>query len=292
MNSALIRDIDVSLLRTFVAVVEAGSMTGAANAQHLTQAAVSQQVKRLEELFDEQLFDRSQRRVALTSIGQRLLSHARRMVALNDEIWSTFNAPEFEGEINMGVPHDIFKPFMPQILRSFNRAWPKINLVLHSSATAALLSQLHAGELDLILTTEALPGKEMLLADSLVWAGMEGGHAYRQNPVPIALGHDECAFKGYALEALAEAGLQWKLSCHVGSADPIIALLEADLGVAPFMAQTVPESLEIIPVNNGLPTLPPFYINMHVKPGQSDPAALELAQHVRNAFAGLMAKAA
>ena len=292
MNDQLVRNIDVSLFRTFVAVVEAGSMTGAANAQNLTQAAVSQQIKRLEDLFGDKVFDRSQRKVQLTSIGQRLLSHARRMVALNDEIWSTITAPEFEGEINMGVPHDIFKPFMPPILRSFNQAWPKINLVLHSSATTKLLNQLQAGELDLILTTEALPGKEMLLADSLVWAGMPGGLAYRQNPVPIALGHDECAFKPFALEALADAGLQWKLSCHVGSADPIVALLEADLGVAPFMAQTVPDNLAIIPVNNGLPTLPPFYINMHLKPGLKDPAALELAQHVRMSFAGQLAKAA
>ncbi|MEM7289194.1 MAG: LysR family transcriptional regulator [Pseudomonadota bacterium] len=292
MDREVIRDIDVALFRTFVSVVEAGSMTAAASAQNLTQAAVSQQIKRLEELFATQLFDRSQRQVTLTSSGQRLLAHARRMVVLNDEIWSSVTAPEFEGEVSMGVPHDIFKPFMPEILRSFNQAWPNINLVLHSSPTNTLLSQLRNGELDLTLTTEASAGREMLIADSLVWAGMKGGQAYRRNPLPVALGHDHCAFKPFALEALAKEGIGWKLSCHVGSHDPIIALLEADLGVAPFMRQTVPESLEIIPVNNGLPSLPPFYINLHVKAGQSNPAALELVQHVRKGFAGLMTRAA
>lgn len=267
-------------------------MTGAANAQNLTQAAVSQQMKRLEELFGEQLFDRTSRRVQLTSSGQRLLVHAKRMVSLNDEIWTTMTAPTYEGEVHMGVPHDIFKPFMPSILRSFNESWPKINLVLHSHPTSTLLELLQIGDIDLILTTESKPGKEMLLADSLVWTGMRGGRAHELTPLPMALGHDDCAFKSFAMEALSKVGIDWRLSCHVGSNDPIIALLEADLGVAPFMSSTVPEGLEIISSSSRLPKLCPFYINMYLKPGQSNPAVLELAQHVRNGFARRHQKAA
>ena len=257
-----VRDIDITLLRTFVSVVESRSMTQAARAQHLTQAAVSQQMKRLEELFDQIVFDRSQKQLELTTAGERLLSHAKRMVALNDEIWATMMSPSYEGEINMGVPHDIFKPFMPTILRSFNQAWPKINLILHSTATSLLHEGLEQGVLDLILTTEKNPGDDMLMADRLVWAGMRGGQAFRQTPLPVALGHEHCAFRSAALQALSDIGRSWKLTCHVGSNDPIVALLEADLGVAPFMAKTVPSELEIVPEEKGLPSLPPFYINM------------------------------
>lgn len=292
MNSNLLRDIDVTLLRTFVAVVETGGMTRAAAVQNLTQAAVSQQIKRLEELFELQVFDRSHKRLRLTPSGEKLLSHARRMVSLNDEIWASLTAPAYEGEIAMGVPHDIFKPFMPGILRSFNQAWPRINLTLHSSPTSELLDKLENGELDLILTTERIRGRDMLMADSLVWAGMKGGHAFRQNPLPVALGHDLCAFRDVAIEALGSKGIDWKLSCHVGSHDPILALLEADLGIAPFMAKTVPADLEIIPESSGLPHLPPFYINMYLRHGQGNPAVLELAQHVRNGFAGRLDTAA
>jgi len=131
----------------------------------------------------------------------------------------------------------------------------------------------------------------MLLADSLVWAGMKDRQAFSQKPIPVALGHDECAFKNYALEALSAAGIDWKLSCHVGSNDPIVALREADLGIAPFLAHTVPEGLEIIPMDR-LPSLPPFYINMYLKPGTSGPSTLELANHIRTEFAGRYAKAA
>ena len=287
-----IRDIDVTLLRTFVCVIEAGGMTKAANVQNLTQAAVSQQIKRLEELFDNPLFDRSQKQLHLTAEGERLLPHAKRMVKLNDEVWSSMTAPAFEGEITMGVPHDIFKPFMPPILRAFSQSWPKINLILHSTATANLLEELEAGNLDLILTTEEKRGKDMLVADNLVWGGMRGGQAYRQSPLPVALGHDLCAFRKVALAGLAELGIEWKLSCHLGSHDPIIAILEADLAVAPFLSQTVPADLEIISETKGLPALPPFYINMYLKQGQNNPAVLELAQHVRNGFAGRYKEAA
>ena len=64
------RDIDVGLLRAFAAVAETGGVTSAARALNLTQAAVSQQIKRLEEFFALGLFDREQRRLALTPTGR------------------------------------------------------------------------------------------------------------------------------------------------------------------------------------------------------------------------------
>ena len=81
------RDIDIALLRAFVAVVETGSVTGAAALLNLTQAAVSQQLKRLEELFGTELFERHHKRLVLKPNGERLIAHAHRLIALNDEVW-------------------------------------------------------------------------------------------------------------------------------------------------------------------------------------------------------------
>src|SRR5262245_30298816 len=81
------RNVDLSLLRAFATVAETGGMTSAARALNLTQAAVSQQIRRLEEFFDCQLFSRDNRRPALTPCGERLLAYAQRMLALNDELW-------------------------------------------------------------------------------------------------------------------------------------------------------------------------------------------------------------
>src|SRR6516164_841127 len=81
------RDIDIGLLRAFVAVVATGGVTTAASLLNLTQAAVSQQLKRLEELFGTELFERHHRRLALRPNGERLLAHAHRLIALNDEVF-------------------------------------------------------------------------------------------------------------------------------------------------------------------------------------------------------------
>src|SRR6516165_10081377 len=81
------RDIDIGLLRACVAVVATGGVTSAASLLNLTQAAVSQQLKRLEELFGTELFERHHKRLVLKVDGERLIAHARRLIAANDEVW-------------------------------------------------------------------------------------------------------------------------------------------------------------------------------------------------------------
>ena len=149
------REIDLSLLRAFVTVSATGGMTAAGRHLNLTQAAVSQQIKRLEEQFETQLFDRSQRRLAMTPSGERLFAHAERILSLNDEIWGLMTSPGFEGKVSVGVPHDIIGEFMPQILRGFAKAWPRVEVSLLCRNSKDLLGALDQGEIDLILTTEA-----------------------------------------------------------------------------------------------------------------------------------------
>src|ERR1700693_1221900 len=104
------RDIDPAWLRAFVAVVETGSVTGAAALLNLTQAAISQQLKRLEELFGTQLFERHHRRLALRPNGVRLLTHAHKLIALNDEVWGAMSAPAYEGEVRLRGPPRTARP--------------------------------------------------------------------------------------------------------------------------------------------------------------------------------------
>ena len=143
------RDIDIGLLRAFVAVVETGSVTGAAALLNLTQAAVSQQLKRLEELFGTALFERHHKRLSLKPSGERLMAHAQRLIALNDEVWGTMSAPAYEGEVRLGVPHDIVGPYLPPILKRFDKAWPRVRVSLECTTTPQLLELLRKGRVDL-----------------------------------------------------------------------------------------------------------------------------------------------
>ena len=204
------RNIDIALLRAFAAVVETGSVTRAARLLNLTQAAVSQQIKRLEELFGAELFERGKRSFRLTDAGERLIAHAHKLMALNDEVWGLMSAPDYDGEVRFGVPYDIVNPNIPPILRRFDRTWPRAKVTLVCGITVELLEQLANGELDLILTTEpdTPEGAELLLGDPLVWVGAADGDAHLRHPLPVSFGHEGCAFRAAAIRAVAEAYFQ------------------------------------------------------------------------------------
>ncbi len=207
------RNLDITALRSFVAVADAGGVTRAAGFLNLTQSAVSMQLKRLEELLGLPLFDRSGRTIALTTTGEHLLRDARRILALNDEIWNRMTDPVHEGEIRLGVPHDIVYPAIPQILQKFHAEFPRVRVNLVSSFTANLLQMHERGECEIVLTTEQdlRPGGETLLSLPLVWIGAPGGAAWRSRPLRLGF-EQRCGFRPGVLAALDRAGIEWEMA--------------------------------------------------------------------------------
>src|SRR5258706_14651094 len=171
------KDLDTSLLRAFLAVVEAGGVTRAAASLGVSQAAASQQIKRLEEALDCRLFERVGRRLVLGPAGERLLAQARRLLALNDEVWSSMRTPSFEGEVRLGVPYDIIGSFVPAILRRFAKAQPRVRVSLVCEDSKIVREALKSGGVDLALTTETECGRHAatLRTDRLAGAAVRGG---------------------------------------------------------------------------------------------------------------------
>ena len=281
------RNIDVGLLRAFVAVVETGSVTRAAHLLSLTQAAVSQQLKRLEELFGVELFDRSNRTLRTTAAGERLLAHAQTMMTMNDALWGLMSKPHYEGEIRVGVPHDVVEPNIPPVLKRFDRAWPRVRITLTSGITVELLAALERGDLDVALSTEPAPTKdaELLLRDPLVWVGAKGGQAHLRDPLPVSFGSPNCAFRASAIAALAAVKRDWRPMCEASVLDAVKATLYADIAVAPMLLSAVPDDLVALEAADGLPALPPFCINMHLRRVGRSAVAEEFASFVRQEFA-------
>ncbi|MCB2054632.1 MAG: LysR family transcriptional regulator [Geminicoccaceae bacterium] len=278
----MMRNLDTALLRTFLVVAENGGMTAAARQLHVTQAAVSQQVKRLEDVLQVRLFDRERRDLALTAAGERLVGRARRMIELNDELWNDMVRPEFDGEVRLGVPHDVVCVLMPPVLRRFDRAWPRVRVSLDVSTTPILLRRLKDGDLDLTLTTElrAAEGARVLMRDPLVWVGAADGIAHSRDPLPVSLGDERCAFRPIVIDALTRARRNWRSVCENGSMEALNATLEADLGVMAMIRAFVPSHLAVLPAEAGLPPLPFFHVNLHLPATTATPIAVELARHI------------
>jgi DNA-binding transcriptional LysR family regulator len=283
----------IELLRTFLSIVDRGGVTQAASALHMSQAAASQQVKRLEERLDCRLFERQGRGLVLAPAGERLEAQARRLVAQADELLSSMRAAQFDGEVRFGVPYDIIASFVPSILRRYARAQPKVRVSLVCEDSKVVRRQLAAGDVDLALTTESECGRygETLRTDRLVWVGVPGGDAHLKDPLPVSLGAPTCVFRPVALEALGRAQRDWRAVCEVSRMEPVYAAIEAGLAVAPLLRSSVPERFEILGRHARLPALPEFRINLYAPPGIG-PAARDLAEHVRSHFSGPRRRAA
>jgi len=285
-NRSPTRNIDIALLRAFVAVAESGSMTVAAKRLHVTQGAVSQQIKRLEAFLQKKLFERLGQGLIATRDGERLFLHAGRMIALNDEVFSLITAPEFSGVVRLGLPYDIVSPFAAPILKSFSQAYPKVSVELELGASRDLKVALSKGGLDLILTTETHTpkGAEALLRNDLVWIGAHNGNAYTQDPMPVVLCNENCMFRPVMLSALEAKDRDWRLTSAMRSMDATFAMVQADLAVTGILESTVPGFVSVLGESEGLPTLPVFYINLYTSVSGLNEVAAELAQHIREHF--------
>src|SRR6185369_9605890 len=98
--------LDLDLLRSFISVVDAGGFTRAGERVHRTQSTVSQQIRRIEEDIGHTLLIRDGKRVTLTEEGERLLSYARRILALAQEARDVVSRPNSEGVVRLGIPED------------------------------------------------------------------------------------------------------------------------------------------------------------------------------------------
>jgi len=258
------RNLDITTLRSFVAVADHGGVTRAAGFLHLTQSAVSMQLKRLEELLGQDLLDRSGRSIALTASGDQLLAYARRMVALNDEVIGKLTDKAYECEVVLGVPHDIVYPVIPRVMQRLSADYPRVKVQLVSSHTVLLKDMFQKGECDVILTTEAAHagGADTVVELPLRWFGAPGGSAWRQRPLRLALGR-RCMFRPQVISALDAAGIPWELAVETDNDRAIEATVSADLAVHAMLEGTETAHLEQIDSSGALPELPGHVINLY-----------------------------
>lgn len=281
------RNLDLTALRSFVAIADAGGVTRAAGFLNLTQSAVSMQIRRLEDSLGVELLDRSARKVVPTAAGEHMLSYARRMLSLNDEVYGLLTKAQFEGELTLGVPHDIVYPAIPQVLQRFAMDFPKVKVRLLSSFTRVLKAQFARGECDLIVTTEdgVDPEGETLAELQLIWVGAPGGQAWRQRPLPLAY-EQRCIFRQGVQERLDAAGVPWVLTVDSDNTRTVEATVSADLAVHTVLEGSEPRHVERINHGGCLPDLARMKINLYTSTAARNPSVAALAALIRSAYAG------
>jgi DNA-binding transcriptional LysR family regulator len=279
------RNLDLTALRSFVTVADVGGVTKAAGYLNLTQSAVSMQIKRLEDALGLQLFLRAARKLALSPEGEQLLSYGRRMLALNDEALSRFNATACCGTIRLGVPHDVVYPAIPGILKRMAQTYPRVQVNLVSSFTLLMKQDFSKGALDVVVTTEDAPdtGAEVLGARPLVWVGAPGGTSWQRRPLRLGF-KDACIFRPAAQAALDAAGIGWELATGGESEQAVEATVAADLAVTARMAGNIPDGTEVIQGDNQLPPLGEMKLALYRSPAATGEAVDMLMSELRCAY--------
>ncbi|PWJ17005.1 LysR family transcriptional regulator [Jannaschia seohaensis] len=282
------RNLDLTALRAFATVASTGGVTRAAALLNLTQSAVSMQVKRLEEALDTTLLERTSRGMRLTPDGESALGTARRMLALNDELLDRMRNATPDGEIRLGVPHDIVPRAIPDVLRAFAAEYPRVRITLVSSVTAALHDAFAAGEVDVMLGTEAAvrDGGEEIVRLPLIWVGAEDGRAWRQRPLRLAF-EQHCVFRTNAQAALDRAGIPWELALSAASSRAIDASVAADLACHVVIDGF--DTAELTPVRHGggLPEIGDVGITIYAAETERDPARDRLLELLRQSYRAL-----
>lgn len=287
--------LDSAVLRSFVTIAETGSFSRAARLLFRTPAALSMQIKRLEETLERPLFVREARQVRLTPEGEMLLGYGRRLLLLNEEAVAQFLAPKLEGRVRLGTPDDVGTRILPALLSQFARTHPGVQVDVIGGRSADMRFRIDRGDLDIALVTLAAneaererPGMrvDIVYTESLVWAGCEGGVAAERRPVPVALANPGCPWRANALSALHRSGVRYRVAYTCESTVGQQAAASADLAIAPLPANSVSPPLYMLGSEDGLPPLDPYHVAL-VRKTDLGPVTQTFADVITEAFADL-----
>ncbi|HKT30419.1 LysR family transcriptional regulator [Dyella sp.] len=275
--------LDPTLLRAFVAVKEAGGFTRAAERLHLTQSAVSHQIRRLEEQLGRPLLHRTTRRLTLTEDGEDLLRYAQQILQGFDALSRRFTPSPVSGVVRFGVPETFMGERMPSLLCQFARSYPAVRLDVSVTSMLDLRAMIEAGDLDLaIVISEQKHADEALLRRTrLVWVAAEHFHLPGHS-LPLAFMPPTCIYRNVAVRALSDTAIDW----HIIFSSPgwlgIRAAVLAGLAATVITRDELEPGMKIIDEEYGLPPLPAVGFSLLCGAGGHTPAAREFGRLVLN----------
>ena len=274
--------LDVDQLRTFIAIVETGSFTRAAETVHKTQSAVSMQMKRLEERLARPIFTRDGRASKLTDDGERLLDFARRIVKLNVEAVAAFSDAELSGRVRLGVPDDYADRYLPEIMARFSRAYPGAELTVICEPTPNLIECIEANDLDLAIITqvEGQRPAETFRSERLLWVTSTRHSTHSQERVPLALARPTCSWRRVAIEQLETVGRAYRVLYSSSNAGAVAAAVLAGFAVSVLPESGLRPGMRVLSPADGFPELPSCRIGLVRNPHESTALAQALADHI------------
>jgi DNA-binding transcriptional LysR family regulator len=275
--------LDTDQLRSFLAIVDCGSFTKAADRVHKTQSAVSMHIRRLEEQLGCALFVKQGRGAKLTAEGESLIDFARRIIQVEAGAVAALSRKGLRGSVRLGIPDDYAESFLAEVLAPFNRRHPLVEVSATCENSQDLAAQISAGALELALVThyDGIHNFELLREEPLVWAAAERFRIESGQPVPLALGSGACVWRRAADEALAAAPRATRGLFFSKNFSAIGSVVRAGLAVTPLPVSMVADGLRVVGPDMGLPELPLTRMGLIHAPGRQTEETKAFADAIR-----------
>lgn len=250
-------DLQIDWLRTFVAIVNAGSLTAATRHVARSQSAVSMQLKKLEDSLGQPLLVRGARHMTLTPAGYDLLGHARELLALHDRAVAALHGGAVTGRVSVGTPDDYARAYLAPVLRRFADRHPQVQVTVLCEPSTGLLERLRHGELDLAIMSRDAPGRgELLFREPLIWAGAEPHRVWLREPLPIAVHSWDRRLRAAVFAAVSAQRRRYRIVYNSSSVSGQLAAAESGLALAIITRCSLPANLKALDASHGLPVLP------------------------------------
>jgi len=279
------RNLDLDLLRAFLAVVETGSFTTAAPIIGRSQSAISQKIFQLESVTGQQVFSRNSRKLHLTEAGNRLLIHARETIKANDAFVATIRSSKPARRLRLGISDNLIRTQIVALVSAFVKNSPGIILELSTGISHDLSTLYERRELDAIIVRPrddlALNGRT-LWREPMVWAAADNDPIDSQKPTRLVTLAPPCNYRDIMTNVLNATGKTWSIVCVTNSLNALDAAVGSGLGVTAFAQSFLRPGLKPL---IGWPPLPDTQIMMagNDSPHCTVVSELEafLAEHIR-----------
>jgi DNA-binding transcriptional LysR family regulator len=275
---------DLDLLRSFVSVVDAGGFTRAGERVHRTQSTVSQQIRRLEETLGRPLLHRNGKRASPTEEGERLLSYARRILALADEARDAVARPTGGGIVRLGIPEDFAAHGLTEILSEFAGSRPDLRLDVRCDLSIDLRRDLERSELDVALFKRDQGDADAMWCwpERLRWVTSRRQPVdIRRNPLPLVVFPQGCLYRNRAIHALESAGRAWHIAYTSPNFSGIQAAVSVGLGVSILPDSAILAEHRVLGSKHGFPPIDNTEVALLTTTNAS-PAARALAELLAN----------
>ena len=281
----MMRDIDSTLLRTFVTIAERGGVTAAARRLGKTQAAVSMQLRRLEEDLGSILLERASRGMVLTEAGHILMPYAQKILGAGTSARQALAGKAVSGIVRLGMIEDIAVGSLPNALQRFAIAHPNVALEIIIAESAALSENLAVDALDIVIAdpehVQAMP--QISWQQPLHWTASRNFTLTEGEALPLITFNGPCTWQQRVAKVLAQAAKPWRTVCTSTSLSAVQSAIEAGLGIAVLLDANIRSStMKVIGAAEGLPPAPDVDFGLFIRSGHdmASPAAAALSRFI------------